>query len=56
VTPLWSADGIGVELAVRRVDIYFTWSNDGYANASGTLMAATFVSSIAALIKSKIYP
>jgi hypothetical protein len=25
-------------------------------NASGTLMAAIFVSSIAALIKSKIYP
>ena len=53
ITPVWSADGTEVELAAPGVDIYSAWLNGGYVNASGTSMAAPFVSGVAALIKSK---
>lgn len=53
IASVWSAGGAKVELAAPGVDIYSTWINDGYANASGTSMATPFVSGVAALIKSK---
>jgi minor extracellular protease Epr len=53
IAPVWSADGAKVELAAPGVDIYSAWLNGGYVNASGTSMAAPFVSGVAALIKSK---
>ncbi len=42
-----------LKLNWQGVDIYSIWLNGGYANKSGTSMAAPFVSSVATLIKSK---
>ncbi|MDW7732317.1 MAG: S8 family peptidase [Methanolobus sp.] len=53
VSPVWSADGTGVELAAPGVDIYSTYLEGGYFISSGTSMAAPFVSGVAALIKSE---
>ncbi|VVB56118.1 Tk-subtilisin [uncultured archaeon] len=53
IAPVWSADDAKIELAAPGVNIYSTWLNGGYANASGTSMAAPFVSGVAALVKGK---
>ncbi len=47
--PYFSASGPEVELAAPGVEIYSTWPRDTYTYASGTSMAAPFVTGVAAL-------
>lgn len=55
--PLWSPTGPELEFVAPGVNIYSTWLDRGYANATGTSMAVPHVTATAALIwSSKIDP
>jgi len=49
----WSADGSEVKLSAPGVGIYSTWLDGGYRSMCRTLMAAPFVSGVAALMLQK---